>query len=197
MARPRSISEEDTLERALRLFWEHGYDRTSIADLSEAIGVGPSSLYNTFGSKEQLYQRAIERYMQTYGSFAGALLAGEQQESAVEFTRVLLRGAVKLYTTEGQPCGCAMFQSSGAGSPRDSVAAAYTQGIKLELQQGLQARFEGFARGGEELSAGPRVLANFVLGSMRGISQLASDGTSRSELYKVAELAARSVALPG
>ena len=58
--RPRVLDREAGLEVAARLFWEHGYEGTSIADLTRAMGVTPPSLYAIFGSKEQLYQQALD-----------------------------------------------------------------------------------------------------------------------------------------
>ena len=58
--RPRLLDKEAGLEVAARLFWEHGYEGTSIADLTKAMGITPPSLYAAFGSKEQLYQQALE-----------------------------------------------------------------------------------------------------------------------------------------
>lgn len=192
MARPRSVPEEVAVERALLAFWEHGYDRTSIADLSEAIGVGPSSIYNTFETKEALYQRALGRYVETYAAPTMELLNSDGGEDVVEFTREVMRGLVRLYTTEGQPRGCAIFQSGGAGSPEDSNACALTQGLKHVVESSLRRRFESFSRRGAKLSVPPRTLAQFVVSVLCGISQLASDGASRKDLFKVVEHTARS-----
>lgn len=192
MPRPRSIPEDVAVERALLLFWEHGYDRTSIADLSEAIGLGPSSIYNAFGSKEELFRKAIGRYVGTYAAPTMQLLASDGDEYAVAFIRKLMRGLTKLYTTEGLPSGCAIFQSGGSGSPSDSHACAITQEINGGLENALRGHFRAFGERGEELSATPRTLAQFVVATLRGISQLASDGASRAELMKVADHAAKS-----
>ncbi|TIV99138.1 MAG: TetR family transcriptional regulator, partial [Mesorhizobium sp.] len=59
--RPRTLDRNVGLDVAARLFWEHGYEGTSIADLTAAMGVTPPSLYATFGSKEELYRQALDR----------------------------------------------------------------------------------------------------------------------------------------
>lgn len=197
MARPRSVPEDVAVERALLAFWEHGYDRTSIADLSEAIGVGPSSIYNTFETKEGLFRRATARYLETYAAPTVELLSTDSSDGVVEFTRNLMRGLATLYTTKGQPRGCAIFQSGGSGSPSDSRACAITQGLKHGIEQGIRKRFESFASRGEKLSASPRTLAQFVVSVLCGISQLASDGANRKELFKVVEHTARSCVASG
>ena len=195
MPRPRSIPENEALERALLVFWDRGYDRASIADLSVAIGVGPSSIYNAFGSKSALYRKALDRYMGSYCGFTGEILAGNGGLSTHESIRELLHGAVRLYTTRGKPSGCAMLQSGGAGNPADSEACAITLGLKEGLEKGLRGFFEAGAKAGEELTMPPRVLAKFIVGAMRGLSQLASDGASRKDLLLIADHVAESCAL--
>lgn len=194
MARPRTVTKEDSLERALLLFWEHGYDRTSIADLSAAIGVGPSSIYNTFGSKEALFEQAIGRYVGTYADPALQHIGNDRGEGVVEFVRGLMQILVKLYTDKKLPPGCAVFQSGGAGMPSNSSACAVTNGIKGVLVKAVRTRLEGRVAAGEELASPPKILAHFIVATLRGISQLASDGASRADLMKVGEHAAQSCA---
>ena len=195
MSRPRSISKEDSLERALLLFWERGYERTSIADLSAALGVGPSSIYNSFGSKEELFRAAIERYVGTYADAAMQIVGTHKGEDPVEFVRLLMRELTKLYTTKGQPTGCAIFLGAGAGAPEDSSPCALTNEVKSSLAGALRKRFDTYKKAGEKLSAAPKTLALFIVGSLQGISQLARDGTKRADLMKVVEHAARSCVL--
>src|SRR5260370_41991035 len=60
--RPRDFNLDEALDRAMRLFWRNGYLGTSISDLTEAIGISRASLYAAFGSKEELYKKALDRY---------------------------------------------------------------------------------------------------------------------------------------
>lgn len=62
MARPKAFDESAVLDRAMELFWERGYESTSISDLEDRLGVGRQSLYNTFGDKHALFLKALERY---------------------------------------------------------------------------------------------------------------------------------------
>ncbi|MFT7462963.1 MAG: AcrR family transcriptional regulator [Pseudohongiellaceae bacterium] len=194
MARPRNMSEEESLERALRLFWEKGYERTSLADLTDALEVGPSSIYNAFGSKEALFGRAMMQYMETHAAFAGALLSSEEDMEAEQFATELLVGVVKLYTSKELPQGCAMLQGAGAGSPDDSEACAFTVGLKQGIEAAIRERLEVCRDAEGDLAATPKTLAQFLVATMRGLSQLAVDGASRRELLLVARHAARSCA---
>src|SRR5712692_5869572 len=62
--RPREFDREAALERAIDVFWRHGYEATSVSDLTAAMGVNPPSLYAAFGDKEKLFLEAVERYQQ-------------------------------------------------------------------------------------------------------------------------------------
>ena len=62
MGRPRAFDMDQALDQALHVFWEKGYAGTSIADLTEAMGINPPSLYAAFGNKEKLFKKALDRY---------------------------------------------------------------------------------------------------------------------------------------
>jgi TetR/AcrR family transcriptional repressor of nem operon len=63
MARPREFDESRALEAATLCFWQHGYEATSLRDLTAAMGLTSPSLYNSFGDKQQLFERALEHYL--------------------------------------------------------------------------------------------------------------------------------------
>jgi TetR/AcrR family transcriptional regulator, transcriptional repressor for nem operon len=75
MARPKSFDEEAVLDQAVQLFWERGYEGTSLADLEAHLGLGRQSLYNSFGDKHALFLKALERYRQNVGGGAFAQLS--------------------------------------------------------------------------------------------------------------------------
>jgi TetR/AcrR family transcriptional repressor of nem operon len=62
MARTREFDEEEVLWKAVQIFWQRGYTNTSLNDLVDGMGLQRSSLYRTFGDKESLFRRAVERY---------------------------------------------------------------------------------------------------------------------------------------
>ncbi|MBV1859048.1 MAG: TetR/AcrR family transcriptional regulator [Nannocystaceae bacterium] len=192
MPRPRSMPEPEVLERALQVFWARGYDRTSIGDLSKAVGLGPSSLYNAFGSKLELFRRSIEHYMSTHANFASTVLGTSSDLDVGALARTLLRSAVTLYAGSGTPRGCAMFEGAGAGSPEDAEACAVTLEHKAKLENALVVRLRARAKAGDHLAAPPAILAKSITATMRGLSQLACDGASKRDLLAVADHAAAS-----
>src|SRR5260221_9887380 len=80
--RPLSFDRETALAQALRLFWAQGYEGTSVADLTEAMGITPPSLYAAFGSKAELYREVLGMYRQGPGRFAAEALESESTTQA-------------------------------------------------------------------------------------------------------------------
>ncbi|MEM7417283.1 MAG: TetR/AcrR family transcriptional regulator [Gemmatimonadota bacterium] len=193
MPRPRLVPEHEAIDIALTLFWSRGYDRTSIADLSAALGLGPSSIYNAFGSKERLFRRAIERYEETHVAPWLALISEPHDGDPAELVRTLMRGLARVYTGDDTPPGCAIFESGGTASPRDSQAAIITQRPRDALRRDLRQRFVEARRAGHDLSATPATLAAAVVSALSGMSQLACDGGSRAQLLNVADHVASGV----
>jgi TetR/AcrR family transcriptional repressor of nem operon len=64
MARPREFDEEGVLDPAMQCFWRRSYEATSVRDLVEKTGITSASLYNAFGDKRALYQRALDQYVE-------------------------------------------------------------------------------------------------------------------------------------
>ncbi len=89
MARPRTFDKDQALDRAMDLFWDKGYDATSVADLTEAIGINRPSLYAAFGDKEALFMAALDRSARCANYPAAAL----EKASARDGFETLLWGA--------------------------------------------------------------------------------------------------------
>jgi len=87
--RPRSFCKEDALDKAMTVFWRHGYEGASMADLTKAMGINPPSLYACFGSKEGLFKTVLERYDQRRATFMASIL---EKPSAAEVAEAYLMG---------------------------------------------------------------------------------------------------------
>lgn len=187
--RPRAFDREAALERATRLFWLRGYEATSIADLTEAMGIGAPSLYAAFGSKEALYVEALGHYQARYEALVWGRFgtAGTAREAAA---CLLLDSAAALSgSLVDIPRGCMVALSTvggeGLSELRDLVRSA--RGVTLER---LEARLEQARAEGElPASADLRALARFVQTVQTGMSILARDGACRGELEGVARVA--------
>jgi len=116
------------LERAIAVFWEHGYDATSISLLTAALGVGAPSLYAAFGDKRTLFTEALDRYMRTYAAFTSRALAEEPR--ARDAVARLLREAAAAYTRPDRPHGCLLISAATNCSPQSADVAARLRDLR-------------------------------------------------------------------
>jgi AcrR family transcriptional regulator len=100
----------------MRLFWEQGYEATGVAQLSKAMGITPPSLYAAFGNKDELFRRAVQRYI---AGPARHLRDALDQPTARAVAEHLLRGAVTLSAGEGTPRGCITVQGGSCRFRRE------------------------------------------------------------------------------
>ncbi len=187
--RPPSFSRSAALEQALALFWERGYEATSIADLTAAMGIGAPSLYAAFSSKRELFNEVVALYAQTYRAFMARALAEEPTlEAGIER---MLREAAAAYTLPGHPRGCLVIDAAtNCSSPEVRRTLRELRNASLER---LERRIEVAIEGGELASdADARTLALSTSVLMQGMAHQARDGVERSELEAVAGLAIRA-----
>lgn len=174
----------------MHLFWRHGYETTSISDLTTAMGITPPSLYTAFGDKRRLFLEAVRRYAGEPDAAAATIAAAP---SAREAARTLLTGAVVTFTGTDTPPGCllASATASGSAASRDVQAevAAYRRGIA----DALAARIEqDVAAGVLPPGTDAPALAGLVVAVVQGLSVMARDGSPRAALSGVAEAALRA-----
>jgi AcrR family transcriptional regulator len=185
--RPRRFDRDAALESALLEFWRHGYDATSIATLTRAMGVNPPSLYAAFGDKRQLFGEAVRRYVATYGGYGARALAEPTARAAVAR---MLRDAAAAYTGTGTPAGCLLVNGAATCGPGAEEAEAELRAVREGTKAALAAKVEADVRAGR-LPAGTdaRALAGYAASVAQGMCVQARDGAGRAELERVAELA--------
>jgi AcrR family transcriptional regulator len=194
MGRPREFDTDAALEKAMRLFWTKSYEGTTVADLTETLGIGRPSLYAAFGDKQSLFRSALERYAAGPAAYVAAALG---KPTAREVAEQLLRGAANLQAGPGNPGGCltingAIACGDQAEPVRQALNAHRTAGVAL-----LRRRFEQ-ARAQRDLpkDSDPAALARFVATVIYGMAVLASGGASRKELEQVIRTAMKAWPAP-
>ena len=187
--RPRAFDREAALARATRLFWEKGYEATSISDLTEALGIGPTSLYAAFGSKEALYTEALRHYGETYDAlvwsrFRAAATAREAIEAFLLDSAASFTGCMA-----DIPRGC-MVTLSSVGSEGHAALGELIHAAREVGRERLENRLRQAVAAGElPASTDVTALARFYQTVQSGMSVLARDGAGRAELEQVARLA--------
>lgn len=185
--RPLSFDREAALDQAMLLFWRHGYEATSLSDLTAAMGVTPPSIYAAFGDKKRLFGEAVRRYLSGPVTAEGIIDgAGTARDAA----RQLLEGSAIAFTGEDTPTGC-LVATGAISCSRD---AADVQADLAALRGGIETRLAArIARAmtEEELPEGtdPEALAGHVMAVIQGLSTLARDGAPREKLLRVAATA--------
>ena len=185
--RPRAFDRDDALEKATNLFWAKGYEATSIADLTAAMGIGAPSLYAAFGSKEGLYAEALRYYGDRYECVVWS--GFRAAPTAREAVAALLKDSATALTQGSRPAGC-MVTLSSVGSEGHAELGQMVNSARNVSYERLEERFTAAVAAGEiPGDVDTRALARFIQTVHSGMSILARDGAGRAELDAVAEVA--------
>ncbi|MGH8666012.1 MAG: TetR/AcrR family transcriptional regulator [Burkholderiales bacterium] len=189
--RPRGFDREQALERAMELFWRQGYESTSIADLTRAMGINPPSLYAAFGDKERLFLEAVERYGGHSGQTPESILSAAP--SAREGVERLLDAAAREFTDPCHPPGCMVVSAA----TNCSAGAAHVQAALAARRRSAEAKLKARIAHGVKQGELPArtdcgALAKFYCTVIEGMSIQARDGASRKSLLATAAAALRA-----
>jgi AcrR family transcriptional regulator len=188
--RPREFDAQQALDRALLLFWRHGYEGTSLAALTEAMGIGVPSLYAAFGNKEALFRQALDRYLHGPASYLPNAL---KERTARRVVERLYAGAIDMVINRRHPDGCLLVHGALASGPQCESVRKELSLRRAGAEAAVRRRFD---RAIDEGDLPPRVdpakLARYVVTVLWGMSVQAAGGASRAQLEEVAEMAMRA-----
>ncbi|MEV7629770.1 TetR/AcrR family transcriptional regulator [Actinoplanes sp. NPDC089786] len=185
--RPREFDADQALDRATDVFWRQGYDGTSITDLTASMGISAPSLYAAFGNKRQIFDKVMDRYMQTRLVRRAEALS---LDDPVEASRNYLEGVVLDGTMPGHPKGCLMVGGALVCSDANRDVADQLATLRMDVRKDLQRLFARAIKAGRlpaDADAAP--LGAYVAAVAQGISVEASGGASRQSLMKIVEVA--------
>lgn len=189
--RPRAFDRDQALEAAVQLFWQHGFDGTSVAELTKAMRIKPPSFYAAFGTKEALFREVLDIYLSKHANFVTRNLTRDQ--TARESIQAMLHGAAQAFAQEGLPRGC-MVGSGGLHTSDESASLAQVlSGIRNRTRQFVQMRLdravaEGELPGGTDTQA----LAAYFSAVVQGLSVQAIDGASLELLQHIVDTAMKA-----
>jgi len=191
MGRPRRFDCDIALDQAMEVFWRHGYEGATIAQLTDAMGINPPSLYAAFGSKEGLLKAALDRYTERRAAWMDEVLSAPTARDVAER---MLMGVADKQTDPANPPGCLLVQGgiacgSGSASVPFELAARRAQTEDQLRDRFSRARDEGDLKP----SADPAALARYVSAVSVGMGVMASSGADRDALREVAGVAIKAI----
>ncbi|WP_415806976.1 TetR/AcrR family transcriptional regulator [Bordetella muralis] len=178
MGRPRTFDRDKAVEQAMHIFWQNGYESTSLNQLKAGIGNGISapSFYAAFKSKEALFQECMQRYLSTYAQVTESLWDPDlPPREAIETT---LRNSARMQCDRGHPKGCMVGlgvmsapseENADVTTPLTRSRARTRAGIASCVQRGIDS---GELRADTDVRALATVFDAFLL----GLPTLARDG---------------------
>lgn len=185
--RPLSFDRDRAIEQAMLLFWEHGYEATSLNDLTTALGVTPSSIYTAFGDKKGLFMATVKRYASGPDN-ADAII--QRAATAHEAALGLLRTAALGFTSESTPRGCLLASSaiscSAMAQDVKTALADMRKAIEISLREKIK---RSLTEGSLPKGTDPAALAAYTMAVIQGMSTLARDGATRASLLKMVDIA--------
>jgi AcrR family transcriptional regulator len=187
--RPISFEKDTALEAAMLLFWERGFEGASMADLTQAMGLSPSSIYAAFGDKHALFSLAVRRYVDSRAQYATKALNEPTLEKVI---RALLASTVAFLTTPGHPPTC-MTLAGAVGCSADAVPARdLMTEVRRQNEVAIRKRLLEARKSGE-LSKDINVddYTRYLSSILAGLSIQAANGSTKAQLKRTSQMALR------
>jgi len=187
MARTKDFDETEVLAKAIKLFWQKGYNGTSMQDLVDTLGISRSSLYDTFGDKHQLYLKALRSYKQTESTKRDQILNGYVPAKVA--IRQIMDLTILEMIRDKQHKGCFLINSAVETAPHDKE----TNAIICQNEQQLEDAFYEVIKKGQstgEISGkqDPRALARFLFNTIVGIRVTGKSATDKTVFEDIINL---------
>ncbi len=185
MPRPKKFDKDEILGRAMRLFWQKGFEATSIQDLVECTGVNKQSLYDTYGDKRALYAAALKHYRTTNESRFGELLG--ESPSAKRTLRAFFEKVISETDSDAERKGCFMNNATV------ELAAVDEEIGRLcgDNMRSMEAKFvriikEGQSTGEIRRALDPEATAAFLFAALSGLQAVSKITPEKEKLERIA-----------
>ncbi len=185
MARSKEFEEKEVLDKAMRLFWEQGYEKTSMTELVEHMGIHRRSLYDTFGDKHNLFLKAMDRFDD---KISAALAAGVKRSKTASEALQFIFGFM-IDGDEDSPAGCLMVNSAVELAARDAEVDVKSTKAFTTAEQLLREIILWGQRDGEFTSAyHAEELAEYLHNVWIGLRVMARTSASKEKLRRITHI---------
>ncbi|MEK5056873.1 TetR/AcrR family transcriptional regulator [Paenibacillus shunpengii] len=185
MARNKEFEENVVLDKAMKLFWEQGYEKTSMSDLVEHMGIHRRSIYDTFGDKHSLFLKAMDRFHNK----VDAGLTGKVKRSDTATEALQLIFDYMIYGEEDSPSGCLMVNSAVELAMRDAdVDSKSTESFKISEQLLKDIIIWGQRNGEFSTANNADELAEHLHTVCVGLRVMTRTSMPKEKLHRIAEV---------
>lgn len=187
--RPINFDKDAALDAAMLLFWQRGFEGTSMADLTQAMGLNPSSIYAAFGDKQALFALVARRYVDDPAQYAARALAKPTLKGVL---RALFDNTVEFLTTPGHPPSCMSLAGAIACSVNATPAKQLMTEIRKQNEADIKSRLVKARKSGElPKQINVDDFTRYLSTILAGLSIQAANGSTKAELKRTAEMALR------
>ena len=180
--RPRGFDRAVALDAALRLFWQQGYEATSISQLIDAMGgISTASFYATFHSKDALFREAVSRYVDIYGKVLAPL--SDQTLSPREAISAALHGSAEMQSDLGHPTGCLIGLGASGWSGQNKELKDLVAAERAKNRAAIQRVIKRAGKEGELAKSKVQGFATLVDALLLGLSVQARDGVPLANIH--------------
>jgi len=180
--RPRGFDRAEALDAALRLFWQQGYEATSISQLIDAMGgISTASFYAAFHSKEQLFREVVRRYVEVYGQVLAPL--SDETLSPREAISAALHGSAEMQSALGHPTGCLIGLGASGWSGQNEELRDLIAAERAKNRAAIQRVIKRAGKEGELAKSKVQGLATLVDALLLGLSVQARDGVPLTHIH--------------
>ena len=183
--RPRSFDRDNALDAAVLVFWDKGYDGSSIEDLTHGMGINRPSLYATFGNKRALFMQAIDRYAATHGNraFSAFRLEPDNRKAIERF----FDASIECALAEGTPRGCLINTVATEAAENDADLRDKLADMFMQTDAAIARRLAANQDADTSSTHDPEGLARMAHSVTHSIMTRARAGASRTELSRIAD----------
>ncbi|WP_431039110.1 TetR/AcrR family transcriptional regulator [Streptomyces sp. P6-2-1] len=190
LGRPRGFDADEALERAMLVFWEHGYEGAGTALLTREMGISTTSMYAAFGNKEQLFRKVLERYSDGPGGYFARAMT---KPTAHAVATSVLHGVVRTTTLPARPPGCLGVQGALAVSCSGEAVRELLVDWRGDAYTRLRERFRRAAEEGDlPATTDPALLARHLTTLAHGLAVQAASGVPREQLQELVDASLRA-----